>query len=63
MRDPARIDRVLAIFRELWTRDPDFRFMQLMSRELGDGDHFYLEDDDLMEIMKRSLSNMKFDRR
>ncbi|QEH38753.1 hypothetical protein OJF2_73590 [Aquisphaera giovannonii] len=30
MRDPARIDQVLAVVREVWMRDPDLRLGQLI---------------------------------
>jgi len=30
MRDPERIDRVLARFQEVWEKYPDLRFLQLV---------------------------------
>jgi uncharacterized protein YihD (DUF1040 family) len=30
MRDPARIDRILELLREVWTRSPDLRLGQLI---------------------------------
>jgi uncharacterized protein YihD (DUF1040 family) len=31
MRDPRRIDRILALLREVWIGDPDFRLAQLVT--------------------------------
>ncbi|SHK08040.1 hypothetical protein SAMN02745181_3208 [Rubritalea squalenifaciens DSM 18772] len=30
MRDPARIERILLLIQEIWQRDPDMRFQQLI---------------------------------
>jgi len=30
MRDPERIARILARFREVWEKNPDLRFLQLV---------------------------------
>jgi hypothetical protein len=47
MRDPERIDRVLAKLGEAWHRVPDWRLGQLVSnlQGLGPRDVFYTEDD------------------
>lgn len=49
MRDPARMDKVLAAFKQLWEEVPDWRFMQLICNLQRDynSDMFYVEDDDL----------------
>jgi nuclear transport factor 2 (NTF2) superfamily protein len=31
MRDPARIERILNLIKQIWTMQPDSRFMQLIS--------------------------------
>lgn len=59
MRDPARIDEILAIVRLTWLRYPDQRFAQLVHNiyrtanlDPGiSGDYFYTEDDDLLEYI------------
>ena len=30
MRDPARIDRILSLLREVWQRNPDLRLAQIV---------------------------------
>ena len=47
MRDPRRIDPILARIRALWHHSPDLRLMQLLQVVRHGGDHFYLEDDEL----------------
>ncbi len=47
MREIERIDRILALIRELWLQYPDFRLNQLMSMLLRSSygkDFFYVED-------------------
>lgn len=43
MRDPKRIDEVLAAVREVWEKEPDMRLGQLLWA-LAEGDPFYIED-------------------
>ena len=62
MRDPDRIDRVLSQLQILWHKDPDLRLGQLFSllKNLSsqkDSDGFYIEDDELEEIMKKLIYN------
>jgi hypothetical protein len=53
MRDPARIDGVLAALKEVWERDPDLRLGQLMMNavkpESPCREMFYIEDDMLLQ--------------
>ena len=55
MRDPARIDRILAVLRAAWLKHPDMRLGQLVSNAASvGGDHghvFYVED----SVTERSL--------
>jgi uncharacterized protein YihD (DUF1040 family) len=48
MRDPARIDQVLSVIREIWIEDPDLRLGQLLmnAARLSDpeADLFCIED-------------------
>lgn len=55
MRDPARIDPVLAAIRTVWTEDPDLRLGQILviaanlsGREVISPEIFHLEDSELM---------------
>lgn len=56
MRDPNRIDRVLAKVRTLWKQVPDWRLGQLLVNltEVDEG-LFYLEDDKLEERIEKWL--------
>jgi uncharacterized protein YihD (DUF1040 family) len=47
MRDPRRIDAVLATVRRVWTLAPDLRLCQLLSNAMGSGiqDLYHVEDD------------------
>jgi len=49
VRDPARIDGVLAAIRELWVKYPDMRLCQLMWGASNLDDPFFLEDDELVK--------------
>jgi len=53
MRDPKRIDEVLALVREIWMKAPDLRLMQLL---LNTGSHYMLEDDQLIHELKHTYA-------
>lgn len=58
MRDPARIDRVLALVRAYWKRYPDLRLGQLVVNLAPSGQKggaFYYEDDSMEEALRRAL--------
>ena len=57
MRDPKRIDVVLAKIREEWTKYPDLRLMQLLVNVLGVGDHFYVEDEEFLAKLAEYAKN------
>lgn len=45
MRDPARIDRILALVREIWIDSPDLRLGQILANATGmEKRLFYYED-------------------
>ena len=58
MRDPNRIDEFCNELAQLWHKVPDWRFCQFMVNMDQiihihyDKDMFYIEDDDMLEIMK-----------
>lgn len=57
MRDPARIDRMLEVLREVWNKHPDLRLGQIVevARSNGGLDRtstFYVEDDALEEGLR-----------
>ena len=57
MRNPSRIDGVLAEIKTVWQKVPDWRFMQLMCnlQRMYGSDMFYIEDDRFVEILKNYL--------
>ncbi|KLD69318.1 hypothetical protein Y887_17500 [Xanthomonas pisi DSM 18956] len=64
MRDPARIDQVLALLEEVWRRDPDLRLGQLIYnaarlREPQLFEVFSIEDSMLQEGLIRYLEKLQ----
>ena len=61
MRDPKRIKEIVTELEKYWNNHPNWRLGQLMSNlsyELrGDNDSFFIEDDELLELLK--LKNEK----
>lgn len=53
MRDPERIEPILSLIREIWTKAPDLRLTQLIMNALkANYDPYYIEDDDLEKALK-----------
>lgn len=60
MRNPERIEPIIACLRGIWKQVPDWRFGQLldnlfraMYEETGGLDPFFIEDDRFMELVNR----------
>lgn len=57
MRDPKRIPEILKELEEFWKQVPDWRLGQVISNfsyEItGNNDPFYIEDKDLLELLKQ----------
>jgi uncharacterized protein YihD (DUF1040 family) len=52
MRDPKRIEPILSLIREIWTKHPDLRLTQLIMNALNiNRDPYYIEDDDLEKAL------------
>lgn len=51
MRDIRRIDRVLNILGDYWKLVPDWRLGQLITNVFGNGDIFYLEEEDFIKAL------------
>ena len=48
MRDPKRIDKILNLIKEIWTKYPDWRLGQLLCNTTFIEDNiFYMEDDEV----------------
>lgn len=55
MRDISRIDKIIDVLRDIWKLVPDWRFGQLIENFKRDAnlyDMFYVEDDDILEILE-----------
>ena len=53
MRDPKRIDRVLALIADYWRSHPDLRLGQIIGNIVGACDPYHFEDD----VIETSLSS------
>lgn len=53
MRDPNRIDKVLAAIGDAWKQNPDLRLGQLLLNVYKDPALYYIEDDQLANDVKR----------
>jgi uncharacterized protein YihD (DUF1040 family) len=53
MREPKRIDIVLSEIREIWQQNPDLRLGQLLCNVLRDPMLYYVEDEQLVEYVKK----------
>ena len=52
MRDPSRIDKVLAALGDTWKQNPDLRLGQLLLNVYRDPALYYIEDDQLVNGVK-----------
>lgn len=63
MRDPNRIPEVMKELEDFWKQVPDWRLGQVISNfsyELtGVSDPFYLEDKDILELLKQRNEILK----
>jgi uncharacterized protein YihD (DUF1040 family) len=59
MRDPARIDQLLELLREVWTRSPDLRLGQLLVNAVSPrepcSEVYAIEDSVLARRLQRLL--------
>ena len=61
MRNQERIPEVLEELEEFWKQNPDLRLGQIIANLnyeiMGGNDPFYLEDTDLLELLKQKNKN------
>lgn len=61
MRNPDRIPEILKELEEFWKQNPDWRLAQIIANLnyeiMGGNDPFYLEDKDLLELLKQKNKN------
>ena len=58
MRDPKRIDKVLAVIKKVWEKKPDLRLMQLLGN-CFDFDPYYIQDENLMDYLNEVYKEKK----
>ena len=62
MRNPDRIPEVLKELEKFWEQVPDWRLGQVISNFsyelMGNNDPFYMEDTDLLELLKNKNKNL-----
>ncbi len=67
MRDPKRIEKVLADIKAIWKKYPDMRLGQLIGNVLEGSSLYYVEDDGLVSALKDMYEGkseqIKFDER
>ena len=62
MRNPDRIPKILKELEKFWEQVPDWRLGQVISNFsyelMGNNDPFYMEDKDLLELVKNKNKNL-----
>lgn len=58
-RPVERIDRVLRALQALWLRQPDIRLGQLIMSLNGGRDPFYLEDEQLLTLIRAEIAEYR----
>lgn len=50
MRDPKRIKEILGVIEQIWTKNPDLRFVQMISNACeGRTNPYHLEDEQFIK--------------
>lgn len=58
MRDINRIDRILNEIGAIWKQYPDLRLGQLILNVINDPALYYIEDEELVELLKQTYLNL-----
>lgn len=61
MRDIKRIDKVCDRLKQLWKQYPDLRLGQIILNVIQDPQLYYIEDDDLINILEKHYGGNNFD--
>jgi len=60
MRDPKRIPEILNQLKSLWSSYPDLRLGQLILNVVKDPVLYYLEDEELIKVLRDGYSEAKY---
>lgn len=60
MRDPKRIPRILNELKGIWSSYPDLRLGQLILNVLSDPVLYYVEDSELIKVLRDHYSEVKY---
>jgi hypothetical protein len=57
MRDKERIRRITSLLAELWEKNPDYRFYQMLINNglIEDSQLWHIEDDKIEEHLKKAV--------
>ena len=58
MRDINRIDSILKELGKIWKKFPDLRLGQLILNVLQDPALYYIEDEELVELLEKFYNNI-----
>ena len=61
MRDPKRITKTLQEIQKVWEQFPDLRLGQLLLNATDDTILYYLEDEELVEYLKKFYERFKYE--
>jgi len=53
MRDPQRIPKILDQLKPIWAGNPDLRLGQLLLNAIRDPALYYVEDEKLVEVLRK----------
>ena len=60
MRNPNRIESILALIRKIWYRYPDLRLTQIIMNALNmASDPYYIEDEKLKKALEEYIEKME----
>lgn len=59
MRDPKRIDRMMALLLDYWKKNPDMRLAQIVVNAAGNSEPFHIEDDLVEQGLNNGVERLK----
>jgi uncharacterized protein YihD (DUF1040 family) len=59
MRDKTRIPKILKEIEKIWVTQPDLRLGQLLGNIIREPSLYYIEDEELIKILKKGYEKNK----